>query len=56
MLHHYLQKGIDPDRVLNLDFSEKIFYQASMEIELEQQLDEKKTHDQMMKQMMGGAK
>jgi hypothetical protein len=30
LLHYYLQKGIDPDVILNMPLSKKQFYQASM--------------------------
>lgn len=36
MLHHYLKKGILPEHILNLSFTEKAFYQASMELEIEE--------------------
>ncbi len=34
-MHYYLQKGISPEKILDLSLSEKIFYKASMELEIE---------------------
>jgi len=30
MLHYYLQKGMDPDEILNKSFTTRLFYHASM--------------------------
>jgi len=30
MIHHYLQRGIPAEHIMNLDPSEKLFYRASM--------------------------
>lgn len=35
MLHHYLQIGILPEKILKASETEKLFYYASMEIKLE---------------------
>ncbi|MCG8501403.1 MAG: hypothetical protein MJB12_13485 [Firmicutes bacterium] len=31
MLHHYLQRGITPEYILNMSRTERMFYFASME-------------------------
>ena len=36
MLHHYLQRGIKPEDVINLPLAEQIFYKASLEVYLEE--------------------
>jgi len=30
MLHYYLQKGMDPDKILMKSYTTKLFYHASM--------------------------
>lgn len=42
MLHHYLQKGILPDYILKLHYSEKLFYKASMELFFEEEAEKLK--------------
>lgn len=37
MLHHYLQKGITPEYILSLNIYERLFYIASMELELKKE-------------------
>ncbi|QNB48211.1 hypothetical protein BR63_19210 [Thermanaerosceptrum fracticalcis] len=37
MLHHYLQKGITPEYILGLDWTTRLFYQASMEVWLKEE-------------------
>ncbi len=37
MLHHYLQKGIKPESILGLNLTERLFYQASMELYLKEE-------------------
>ncbi len=36
MLHFYLQKGFDLDKLVNLSSMEKVFYYSSMELALEE--------------------
>ena len=36
MLHHYLQRGIKTEDVINLPLTEKMFYKASVEMYLEE--------------------
>ena len=36
MLHHYLQRGILPETIINLPLAEKVFYKASLEVYLEE--------------------
>jgi len=47
MIHHYLQRGILPEKIINLPLSEKMFYKASLEVYLEDRLKE-------LKAMAGG--
>ncbi len=35
LVHYYLQKGISSEKILDLPLSEKMFYKASMELEIE---------------------
>lgn len=42
LIHYYLQKGFDWDRLVNLSTSEKIFLQASMELAIEQEVEKYK--------------
>ena len=42
MLHHYLQRGIKPEDVINLPLAEKVFYKASLEVYLKEKADEYK--------------
>jgi hypothetical protein len=37
MLHHYLQRGIKPEDVINLSLTEKMFYKASLEAWLDEE-------------------
>lgn len=37
MIHYYLQKGFKPEYILNLSYTEKLFFQESMKLELERQ-------------------
>jgi len=37
MLHHYLQRGITPEYILNLNVVDRLFYKASMEIQLKEE-------------------
>ena len=41
LVHYYLQKGFKPEDILSLDYLSKLFYLASMEVELEKQGGEK---------------
>ena len=36
MLHHYLQKGILPEQIINRPISEQVFFKASLEVYLEE--------------------
>ena len=36
MLHHYLQRGIKPEDVINLPLADKVFYKASLEVYLDE--------------------
>ena len=36
MLHHYLQRGIKPEDVINLPLADKMFYKASLEVYLDE--------------------
>lgn len=38
LIHYYLQKGFDPDRIASLSASEKAFFRASMELALEDEV------------------
>jgi len=42
MLHHYLQKGFDPEKLINLPYRAKLFYAASMEIDIEDEVEKTK--------------
>jgi hypothetical protein len=44
MLHHYLKKGFKPDYILNLTETEKLFFHASMELELEEEMERLKAN------------
>ncbi len=46
MIHYYLQKGFSPNELLNLSFSERCFYEASMELAL-------KDKDNYLKKIFG---
>ena len=35
LIHYYLQKGIEPDKITGASQLTRCFYQASMELELE---------------------
>ena len=37
LIHHYLQKGQDMDKLCNLSYCEKLFYSASLLIEKEEE-------------------
>ena len=37
LIHHYLQKGHDMDKLCNLSYCEKLFYSASLLIEKEEE-------------------
>jgi hypothetical protein len=39
LIHYYVQRGFDWDRLASLSLSEKIFLQASMELEIEQEAE-----------------
>lgn len=47
MIHHYLQKGFKPEYIIKLSLTEKMFYKASMEINLEEEYNK-------IKAMSGG--
>ena len=36
LVHYYLQRGFDPDRIAGLSASEKVFFRASMELAIEE--------------------
>lgn len=36
MLHYYIQRGFNPEYILNLDLESKLFFKASMDITLEE--------------------
>ena len=42
MLCHFLNRGIIPERVINLPLSEKLFYKASYEIYVEDEYEKYK--------------
>ncbi len=42
LIHYYVQRGFDWDRLLCLSSSEKIFLQASMELEIENEVEKYK--------------
>ena len=42
LIHYYLQKGFDWDRLSALSSSEKLFLRASMELELEREAEKYK--------------
>lgn len=37
MLCHFLNRGIEPEKIINLPISEKLFYKASYEIYMEEE-------------------
>jgi len=37
MLHHFLQRGIKPEYIMNLPLTEKMFYRASMDLFIEEE-------------------
>lgn len=39
LVHYYLQKGFDPDKIAGLSASEKVFYRASMELAIEKEVE-----------------
>jgi len=39
MIHHYLQKGFNDEYILNLETSKKLFYKASMELAIEEEVE-----------------
>lgn len=39
MVHHYLQRGVPPEKVINLPHAEKLFYRASMELYFEEEAE-----------------
>lgn len=40
MIHYYLQKGFSHEKILGLNYVEKAFYTASMELEIEREVGE----------------
>ena len=42
MLHHYLQRGIKPEDIINLPLAERVFYKASLEVYLQERAREYK--------------
>ena len=42
LIHYYVQKGFDWDRLASLSVSEKLFLRASMECEIEQETEKYK--------------
>lgn len=38
LVHYYLQRGFDPDRIAGLSASEKVFFRASMELAIEDEV------------------
>ena len=38
LVHYYLQRGFDPDRIAGLSASEKAFVRASMELVIEEEV------------------
>lgn len=42
MLCHFLNRGIEPNRIINLPFAEKLFYKASYEIFIEDEVEKYK--------------
>ncbi len=38
LVHYYLQRGFDPDRIAGLSASEKAFFRASMELVIEEEV------------------
>ena len=42
LIHYYVQRGFDWDKLAALSPSEKMFLQASMEIEIEQEIEKYK--------------
>nr|DAH06902.1 MAG TPA: hypothetical protein [Caudoviricetes sp.] len=42
LIHYYIQKGFDWDRLARLTLSERVFLKASMELEIEQEADKYK--------------
>ena len=39
MLHHYIQRGFKPAYIINLPIAEKLFFKASLELFLEEEID-----------------
>ena len=37
LLHHYLKKGVPPDKIINVGFAEKAVLAASMQLEWEEE-------------------
>ena len=44
MLCHFLNRGITPDKILNLPFADKLFYKASYEVYMEDEYEKYKLH------------
>ena len=42
MLCHFLNRGIEPEKIINLPMQEKIFYKASYEIYMEDEYEKYK--------------
>lgn len=42
LIHYYIQKGFDWDRLANLSSSEKVFLQASMRLAIEEETEKYK--------------
>lgn len=49
LIHYYLQKGFDWDRIAGLSLSEKIFLKASMELAVEEE-------EEKYKALLGGGR
>lgn len=49
LYHHYLQKGITPEQIDNLDYLTKQFYAASMDIELSKQNEKEELRAKLLK-------
>lgn len=49
MIHHYLQRGIPAEHILNLEPSAKLFYRASMHLAFDEEVTRYKA-------MTGGGK
>jgi len=39
MLHHYLQRGFKPEQIINLPYIDKLFYRASMDLAIEEEIE-----------------